>query len=176
VATTRIIGIDPGSQCTGVGIVDADSTGRATHVFHGALHLLDNPSFAQRLKQIFVELGAIIDQHRPDEVAIERVFMAKNADSALKLGQARGAALCAAVSRDLAVTEYAPKEIKNAIVGTGSADKRQVQHMVRMLLKIPEALQGDAADALAIALTHAHTRSTTVRIGVSSASLRRRRR
>ena len=174
-SVVRILGIDPGSQRTGVGIVDADATGRATHVFHTALHLLDNASFAQRLKQIFVELGAIIDAHRPSEVAIERVFMAKNADSALKLGQARGAALCAAVSRDLPVTEYAAKEIKNAIVGTGSADKKQVQHMVRVLLKIPEAVQSDAADALAIALTHAHTRSTTARLGVPRAAFRRRR-
>ena len=174
-SVVRILGIDPGSQRTGVGIVDADATGRATHVFHGALLLLGNAGFAQRLKQIFVELGAIIDQHRPDEVAIERVFMAKNADSALKLGQARGAALCAAVSRDLPVSEYAAKEIKSAIVGTGSADKRQVQHMVRMLLKIPGAVQSDAADALAIALTHAHTRATTVRMGVPRGAFRRRR-
>ena len=172
--TTRIIGIDPGSQRTGVGVIDADSGGRATYVYHGVLNLLDCDGFAQRLKRIFVELGAIIEQHRPDEVAIERVFMAKNPDSALKLGQARGAALCAAVSRDLPVAEYAPKEIKLAVVGSGGADKRQIQHMVRVLLKLSENVPSDAADALAIALTHAHTRASTSRLGIPRTAWRRR--
>ena len=172
--TTRIIGIDPGSQRTGVGVIDADSAGRATYVHHAVLDLLDCDGFAQRLKRIFVELGVIIEAHGPTEVAIERVFMAKNPDSALKLGQARGAALCAAVSRDLPVAEYAPKEIKLAVVGTGGADKHQVQHMVRVLLKYPGALQSDAADALAIALTHAHTRASASRLGIPRTAWRRR--
>jgi crossover junction endodeoxyribonuclease RuvC len=130
VATTRIIGIDPGSQRTGVGVIDADCGGRATYVYHGVLNLLDCDGFAQRLKRIFVELGAIIEQHRPDEVAIERVFMAKNPDSALKLGQARGAALCAAVSRDLPV----PSTRRRRSSSRWSDRRRrqaQVQHMVR---------------------------------------------
>lgn len=172
---TRILGIDPGSQRTGIGIIDADGAGRSHHVFHTALMLLANENFSLRLKQIFDELAAIIEEHRPDEVAIERVFMARNADSALKLGQARGAAICAVVSRGLAVTEYAAKEVKQAVVGTGSGDKTQIQHMVGVLLSLPGRLQADAADALAIALTHAHTRSSLARLGVPRTAWRRRR-
>jgi crossover junction endodeoxyribonuclease RuvC len=172
---TRILGVDPGSQRTGVGIIDTDATGRTVHVFHATVKLLDNDSFMLRLKQLFEELGAIIETYRPDEVAIERVFMAKNPDSALKLGQARGAALCAVVTRNLSVAEYAPKEIKQAVVGGGGADKTQIQHMVGVLLQLPGKLQADAADALAIALTHAHTRATTQRIGIPRTAWRRRR-
>lgn len=172
---TRILGVDPGSQRTGVGIIDTDPTGKTVHVFHATVKLLDNDSFMLRLKQLFEELGAIIETYRPDEVAIERVFMAKNPDSALKLGQARGAALCAVVTRNLSVAEYAPKEIKQAVVGGGGADKAQIQHMVGVLLQLPGKLQADAADALAIALTHAHTRATTQRIGIPRTAWRRRR-
>ena len=131
-------------------------------------------NFSRRLKQIFEELGAIIARWRPQEVAIERVFMSKNADSALKLGQARGAAICAVVSQQLDVAEYAPSEIKQAVVGTGGADKTQVQHMVGVLLAIPGKLQADAADALAVAMAHAHTRATVQRIGIPRALWRRR--
>ena len=172
--STRILGIDPGSQRTGIGIVDSDDGGRSTHVFHTALNLLDNENFALRLKQIFDEVSGLIEEYRPAEVAIERVFMAKNPDSALKLGQARGAAIVAAVTRGMTVTEYAPKEIKQAIVGRGAAEKTQIQHMVGVLLNLPGKLQADAADALAIALTHAHTRSSVVRLGVSRTMWRRR--
>jgi crossover junction endodeoxyribonuclease RuvC len=171
---TRILGIDPGSQRTGIGIIDVDTAGKGTHVFHTAIKLLDNDTFHLRLKQIFDELGAIIDTWKPVEVAIEKVFMARNPDSALKLGQARGAAICAVVTRDLALTEYAAKEIKQAVVGTGGADKTQIQHMVRMLLGLSGKLQADAADALAIALTHAHTRSTIARLGIPRTAWRRR--
>lgn len=171
----RILGIDPGSQRTGIGIIEVDAAGAARHIFHGAIKLTDNESFALRLKQIFEDIGAIIEAHQPTEVAIERVFMAKNADSALKLGQARGAAICAVVSRDLSVAEYAPKEIKQAVVGGGGADKTQIQHMVGVLLQLPGKLQADAADALAIALTHAHTRATMQRIGIPRTAWRRRR-
>ncbi|MEO8459936.1 MAG: crossover junction endodeoxyribonuclease RuvC [Dokdonella sp.] len=171
----RILGIDPGSQRTGVGIIDVDATGRSRHVFHTALALLGNENFHLRLKQIFDELGAIIDEYAPHEVAIERVFMARNPDSALKLGQARGAAICAVVSRGLALTEYAAREVKQAVVGGGAADKSQVQHMVGILLELPGRLQADAADALAIALAHAHTRMTLDRIGIPRAAWRRRR-
>jgi crossover junction endodeoxyribonuclease RuvC len=163
---TRILGIDPGSQRTGVGIIDCDATGRAKHVHHEALVLLDAEDFPRRLKMLLDKLGALIDAHRPDEVAIEKVFMARNPDSALKLGQARGAALCAAVLRDLPVHEYAAKEIKLAVVGTGGADKVQVQHMVGMMLGLQGKLQADAADALAVAITHAHVRATANRLGV----------
>jgi crossover junction endodeoxyribonuclease RuvC len=172
---TRILGIDPGSQRTGVGIIDADPAGAVRHVFHGALQLLDNETFPLRLKQIFDDVCSIIAEHRPSEVAIERVFMARNADSALKLGQARGAAICAAVHSGLTITEYAPKEIKQAVVGGGAAGKQQVQHMVGILLNISPRLQADAADALAVAVTHAHTRASVQRIGIPRNAWRRRR-
>ena len=165
---TRILGIDPGSQRTGVGIVDADATGRVTHVFHAPLVLLDAANFPLRLKLLLDGLGEIIETYRPDEVAIEKVFMARNPDSALKLGQARGAAMCAAVMRDLPVHEYAAKEIKLAVVGKGGAEKGQVQHMVSVMLNLSGKLQADAADALAVAITHAHVRATAARIGVSA--------
>jgi crossover junction endodeoxyribonuclease RuvC len=175
VARLRILGIDPGSQRTGVGLIEADPLGHAVHVHHQTLHLTDNESFALRLKQIFDDLGALLDEWRPHEVAIERVFAARNnADSVLKLGQARGAAICAVVSRGLAIHEYAAKEVKQAVVGTGGADKAQIQHMVGVLLRQPGKLQADAADALAIALTHAHTRATTARIGIPRIAWRRR--
>lgn len=175
-AATRIMGIDPGSQRTGVGIVDVDGAGRTRHVHHDTLRLLDNESFAERLKQIFEDLGALIDQWSPDEIAIERVFAARNnADSVLKLGQARGAAICAVVQRGHVIHEYAAKEVKQAVVGRGSAEKTQIQHMVGVLLGLSERLQPDAADALAIAIAHAHTRSTLGRTGVGRDIWRRRR-
>ena len=163
---TRILGIDPGSQRTGVGIIDVDASGRAAHVFHAPLLLLGEGDFAQRLKRLLQGLADIIEAHRPDEVAIERVFLARNADSALKLGHARGAAICAVVLRDLPVHEYAAKEIKLAVVGTGGADKQQIQHMVGLMLGLKGKLQADAADALAVAITHAHVRASANRIGV----------
>jgi crossover junction endodeoxyribonuclease RuvC len=173
--TIRILGIDPGSQRTGVGIIDTDAVGGSQHVFHCALKLLDNETFPLRLKQIFDEVCAIIVEHKPDQVAIERVFMARNPDSALKLGQARGAAICAAVHKGLTVTEYAAKEVKQAVVGGGGADKAQIQHMVGVLLNISQKLQSDAADALAVALTHAHSSASTSRLGIPRSAWRRRR-
>jgi crossover junction endodeoxyribonuclease RuvC len=165
---TRILGIDPGSQRTGVGLIDVDAGGKTIHVHHVALVLLEAEDFPRRLKLLLDGLGALIEQYRPDEVAVEKVFMAKNPDSALKLGQARGAALCAAVLRDLPVHEYAAKEIKLAVVGTGGADKSQVQHMVGVMLGLHGKLQADAADALAVAITHAHVRATARRLGVAA--------
>ena len=172
---TRILGVDPGSQRTGVGIIDVDEAGRSRHVFHTALNLLGHEHFAARLKQIFDELGAIVAEYAPHEAAIERVFMAKNPDSALKLGQARGAAICAVVQHGVGMTEYAAREVKQAVVGTGAGDKTQVQHMVGLLLNIPGRLQADAADALAIALAHAHTRASIQRVGIPRSAWRRRR-
>jgi len=173
---TRILGIDPGSVRTGVGIVDADATGRATHVHHAMIALAGAEDFPLRLKRILDQLGALLDQYQPQEVAIERVFMAKNADSALKLGHARGAAICAAVMRSLPVHEYSPMQIKQAVVGRGAAEKPQVQHMVGVLLNLQGApLQADAADALAIAITHAHARTMALQAGVAASLLLRRR-
>ena len=165
---TRILGIDPGSQRTGVGIIDVDDAGRTTHVFSAPLVLLGDGDFAQRLKRLLVGLGDLIETWQPQEVAIERVFMAHNPDSALKLGQARGAAISAVVLRDLPVHEYAAKEVKLAVVGRGGADKAQIQHMVGIMLNLKGKLQADAADALAIAITHAHVRSTARRLGVTT--------
>ena len=165
---TRILGIDPGSQRTGVGIVDVDATGRATYVHHQPLVLLEAGDFPSRLKLLVDGLTALIAEYRPQEVAIEKVFMSKNADSALKLGQARGAAICAAVLRDLPVHEYAASEIKLAVVGRGGADKTQVQHMVGVMLNLQGPLQADAADALAVAITHGHVRATAQRLGVAT--------
>ena len=174
-AVVRILGIDPGSQRTGIGIIEVDEAGRSRHVFNTALNLLDNDSFAARLKQIFDEIGTIIAEHAPHEAAIERVFLSRNPDSALKLGQARGAAICAVVTRGLTISEYAAREVKQSVVGTGAGDKTQVQHMVGVLLNLHEKLQADAADALAIALTHAHVRASVARLGVPRLAWRRRR-
>lgn len=174
-ARVRIVGIDPGSQRTGVGIIDVGADGRSAHVFHAAINLLAAEDFASRLKRLFDELGAIVAEYAPQEAAIERVFMAKNPDSALKLGQARGAAICALAQHGLGVCEYAAREVKQAVVGTGAGDKAQVQHMVGLLLQIPGRLQADAADALAIALAHAHTRASVARLGVPREAWRRRR-
>jgi len=124
--------------------------------------------FPDRLKQIFDGIISIVHSHRPDHVAIEQVFMHKNADSALKLGQARGAAICAAQLNDLPIFEYAAREVKQALVGKGNADKSQVQHMVKILLHLQGPLQIDASDALAIAICHAHTQQTADRLGVKS--------
>ena len=174
-ATVRILGIDPGSQRTGIGIIEVDEAGQSRHVFNCAINLLDNETFAARLKQLFDELGTIIAEYAPHECAVERVFVSKNADSALKLGQARGAAICAVVSRGLTISEYAAREVKQSVVGTGSGDKTQVQHMVGVLLNLHEKLQADAADALAIALTHAHVRASVARLGMPRLAWRRRR-
>ena len=172
---TRILGIDPGSQRTGVGVIDVDATGRCAYVHCEALVLLDAADFPARLGLLCDGLEAQLDRWQPDVVAIETVFMDKNATSALKLGHARGAALATVVRRRLAVHEYSPRLIKQSLVGRGAAEKGQVQHMVRLLLNLAEArLQADAADALAVALTHAHMSATVARTGASVALLRRR--
>ncbi|MBS7456780.1 crossover junction endodeoxyribonuclease RuvC [Coralloluteibacterium stylophorae] len=173
--SVRVLGIDPGSVRTGVGIVDADALGRPLHVFHCALAVGGEDDFPARLRAIFDGVNALIDAHAPDEVAIERVFVSRNPDSALKLGQARGAAIVAAASRGLKVHEYAPMQIKNAVVGRGAAEKAQVQHMVGVLLGVDGRLQADAADALAVAITHAHSRLLAERTGVLASALLRRR-
>lgn len=172
---TRILGIDPGSQRTGVGVIDVDPGGRCTYVHCEALVLLEAADFPARLGLLCDGLDALMDQWRPDVVAIETVFMDKNATSALKLGHARGAALATVVRRRLEVHEYSPRLVKQSLVGRGAAEKAQVQHMVRLLLDLADAkLQADAADALAVALTHAHMSATAARTGASVALLRRR--
>ncbi len=152
----RILGIDPGSRFTGFGILDFVGD-QARYVASGTVKSLDG-DFPDRLRQIFMSVGEIVREYRPDIVAIESVFMHKNAGSALKLGQARSAALCATFSSNVDVFEYAPREIKLAVVGTGSATKEQVQHMVVSLLALHSEPGSDAADALAAALCHGHQR------------------
>jgi len=158
----RILGIDPGSRITGFGVVDfaGDSP---TYVASGTVGSSDG-EFPDRLRQIFTSVGEIVAEYQPDVVAIESVFMHKNAGSALKLGHARSAALCATFEHDVEVVEYAPREIKQAIVGTGAASKEQVQHMVVALLSLEATPALDASDALAAALCHGHQRRVRERL------------
>lgn len=155
-----ILGIDPGSRITGYGLVK-QAHGRIEYLGSGCIRT-NEKDLPLRLKQIHAGVSEIITQFSPDEFAIEQVFMAKNADSALKLGQARGAAIVSAVSQDLPVAEYSARQIKQAVVGTGAADKSQVQHMVTQLLNLSASPQADAADALAVALCHCHTRQSLI--------------
>lgn len=165
-AATRILGVDPGSRMTGVGIIDINGD-RVTPVYYGAIKA-GTGEFTERLGIIFSELQALIKEYQPDQAAIETVFVANNASSAIKLGQARGAAVCAAISCEVPVAEYSPRSVKQAIVGRGGADKTQVQHMVGLLLNIQGPIQNDAADALAIALCHHHTAGTLSRMNAMS--------
>jgi len=158
----RILGIDPGSRITGFGVVDFSGDSPA-YVASGTVSSSDG-EFPDRLRQIFTSVGEIVAEYRPDVVAIESVFMHKNAGSALKLGHARSAALCATFEHDVEVVEYAPREIKQAIVGTGAASKEQVQHMVIALLSLEATPALDASDALAAALCHGHQRRVRARL------------
>jgi len=168
-----ILGIDPGSRKTGFGIISVQGH-RHTYVASGVIRL-PVVALPDRLKIIFDNISEIIDSHSPDEVAVEEVFMAKSAGSALKLGQARGAAVVACVNRALIVAEYTARQIKQAVVGTGAANKEQVQHMVMTLLKLPAAPQEDAADALAAALCHAYARQSMLSMALPGVSGRMRR-
>jgi crossover junction endodeoxyribonuclease RuvC len=168
-----ILGIDPGSRITGYGIIR--QTGRQlSYLGSGCIRTVvdDMPG---RLKLIYAGVSEIITQFQPDFFAIESVFMAKNADSALKLGQARGAAIVAAVNQDLLVFEYAARQVKQTVVGTGAAEKAQVQHMVRSILKLPANPQADAADALAIAITHCHMSQNAIRLSSDKLQMARGR-
>lgn len=151
---TRIIGIDPGSRITGYGILDTDGF-RHTYIASGHI-AIKGEALPQRLGMIFKEVAKIIEQWQPDSMAIEQVFVNRNVDSALKLGQARGAAICAGVNAELSVGEYTPRAIKKAVVGTGAAEKQQIQKMMQMLLGLKTKPQSDEADALAIAMCHAN--------------------
>ena len=155
-ARVRILGLDPGSLCTGYAIIETGP--RVTYVVSGSIRAR-GASLPDRLQEIFAGVDKLANEYQPDEVAIERVFMHRNADSALKLGQARGAALSATFAVRPRVFEYAPREVKLAVVGTGGAQKEQVQLMVRSLLNLSGRMGADAADALAIALCHAYSRN-----------------
>lgn len=159
----RILGIDPGSRLTGFGVIDVLNGGRLAYIASGCIRTGEG-ALPARLKIIFEGVSELIATHGPEVLAAEQVFMAKNADSALKLGQARGAALSAGLAAGLPVSEYSALQIKQAVVGTGRAQKEQVQHMITALLGLSGTPQADAADALACAITHAHTESGLVAV------------
>ncbi len=151
----RILGLDPGSRRTGFGVIECRGPDYK-HIAHGCITVV-GLELAERLRRIFEALTTLIAEHGPGEIAVERVFVNRNVDSALKLGQARGAALCA-IPQGVPVFEYAPRAIKLALVGSGAAEKVQVAHMIKTLLLLNEKISPDASDALAIAVCHAHTR------------------
>ncbi len=163
---TRILGIDPGSRRTGFGIVD--SVGSKTQYVASGVIRLPTGELPARLKVIFENISELIGEYQPVEVAIEDVFFARDPRAALKLGQARGAAIVAGVTAGLPVAEYSAKTVKQAVVGNGGAKKDQVQQMITRLLKLPAPPQEDAADALAVAICHAHSMTHQLAIkGVS---------
>jgi len=149
-----ILGIDPGSRITGFGVVEMNGR-QLRYVASGCIRVQDG-ILADKLKQIFDCIAEVVETYKPTEAAIEQVFMARNADSALKLGQARGAAMVAMANHALTVAEYSARQVKQSVVGKGGADKSQVQHMVTQLLKLDKTPQADAADALAVAICHGH--------------------
>src|SRR3990167_9789503 len=161
---TIIIGIDPGSRFTGYGIIKWEGN-QSHYVDSGCLSLSTAP-VSERLQNIFLKLKTMMELHQPKEAAIEQVFMHQNPNSALKLGQARGAAIVAC--GNISVAEYSARQIKQSVVGYGAADKNQIQHMVKRLLNISHTLQVDAADALAVALCHAHMRFGRITIAPRS--------
>ena len=170
----RILGIDPGSVITGYGVVDSDGV-RDFHVANGSLKIKGD-DLPQKLGFILAEITAIINHWQPAEVAIESVFVSNNPMSALKLGQARGAAICAAVQLGLPVFEYSPKAIKQASVGDGGAEKEQMQEMIRLLLSLETLPKPDAADGLAVAICHAHTGGSVNYLRSASGSRRKSKR
>lgn len=151
---TIILGIDPGSRRTGYGVIRVEGN-RHIYITSGHIDVSDFP-VTERLRQIYLGLQQILQSYKPQEAAIEQIFMHENANSALKLGQARGAAI---VAMDIPVAEYSARQVKQSVVGSGAAQKSQVQFMVAKLLNITGKLQADAADALAVALCHAHARN-----------------
>jgi len=163
----RILGIDPGSRITGFGVIDFVGD-KGCYVASGSIASAKG-AFSDRLKVIFRSVSDIVDEYRPDIVAIESVFVHKSAGSALKLGHARSAAICATFEHDVIVHEYAPREIKKAVVGTGSASKEQIQHMVIAILQLEGSPSPDAADALAAALCHGNRCALSSRVASSMA-------
>lgn len=170
----RILGIDPGSRVTGYGVIDIDIN-RTQYVASGCIRLTKG-SIPERLEQIFTHVLEVVSTYQPQHLAIEKVFVHKNVDSALKLGQARGAAICACVNRAMPVSEYTPREIKQAIVGKGAASKHQVQHMIQSILSLSDHPAEDAADALAVAICHGHSHMSVARFSGTWQSPARRTR
>jgi len=165
-AVMRVLGIDPGSRVTGFGIVEANA-GVLKYVDSGCIRTAQG-SMPARLKTIHDAIDRVIGCYSPQAVAIEKVFMARNPDSALILGHARGSAICAVTKHELPVIEYSALQVKQAVVGRGRAAKQQVQHMVRALLGLAVTPPADAADALACAICHLHTAPVTQKVGAAT--------
>src|SRR5205085_8554337 len=160
----RVLGIDCGTEFTGFGVVEQNDGGKLCYLAAGAIQASKKVAMSERLSHIYKALGALMEAHHPDVVAIEEIFYSVNAKSALKLGQVRGVAMLAAAWAGLPVAEYAPLAIKSSVVGYGRAEKQQVQHMVKTLLHLDAVPESeDAADALAIAICHLHTAATLSR-------------
>lgn len=170
-----ILGIDPGSRLTGYGVIKQEGR-KLSYLGSGCIKAVAaGDDFSDRLQTIFAGVSELIIQFQPTMFAIEQVFMGVNPGGALKLGQARGAAIVAATSTGLSIAEYSARQIKQSVVGTGGADKSQVQHMVKSILKLPATPQADAADALAVALCHAHSHASLSKMsGVASKVVRGR--
>ena len=151
----RILGVDPGSRTTGYGVIDTDGN-RSRRVASGCIRVGEHP-WPERLRFIFDAVAQVVADHAPHEMAVEQLIFARDPTAALKLGQARGAVLCAGLKAGVQVHEYSPKSVKLAVVGSGGAEKFQVQHMVRILLSLDMEPAEDEADALALALCHAHS-------------------
>ena len=167
-----VLGIDPGSRVTGYGLIDVQGN-RLSYVDCGCIRT-EGGALPARLKKIFDELSQLVETHRPSQVAMEEVFVGRNAASALKLGQARGAAMAACLQSELEVSEYSARQVKQAVVGTGAAQKGQVQHMVKALLRISDTLAEDAADALAVAICHTNTQKSLISMAGAKSFSRRR--
>ncbi|WLQ14929.1 crossover junction endodeoxyribonuclease RuvC [Hahella aquimaris] len=170
----KVLGIDPGSRFTGYGVVEWGG-GKPRYVASGCIRVTGE-TLAERLRCIYLGVTQVVSMYAPHEAAIEQVFMARNADSALKLGQARGVAILAMAEQGLQVAEYSAKKVKQSVVGKGNAEKWQVQHMMQAMLDLQAKPQADAADALAIAVCHLHTQQSLMRIGSVSSSRRGRMR
>jgi crossover junction endodeoxyribonuclease RuvC len=168
----KILGIDPGSRITGFGLIEIEGH-QARYLASGCLRI-KSEGVDLRLKEIFDGLGEVIKTFSPDTSAIEQIFMHKSPDSALKLGQARGVAIVTLAHHGLPVSEYSARQIKQAVVGYGAADKTQVMHMVKILLKIDHDLKADAADALAVALCHFHTSRSLLHLEGATKTVRGR--
>ena len=168
-----ILGIDSGSRKTGFGLLD-NQPNRISYIYSGYFNI-KGESLPDKLGQIFGDITTLINEYKPQQMGIEQVFMHRNADSALKLGQARGAAICAGQQAGLEIGEYAPRLIKQALVGTGAASKDQVQHMVQRLLNLTKVLQSDESDGLAIAICHAQYYATQQKTGIDPKLLKNRR-
>ena len=166
-----ILGIDPGSRLCGYGLISAKGS-NLEYIASGVIKM-QTTDFPARLQTIFSDISAILDEHAPDIVAIEEVFMGKNAASALKLGQARGAALVACTCKGLAIAEYSTRKVKQALVGKGQADKAQVQHMVKSVLGLANVPPEDASDALAVAVCHANSEQTLIKMAGTRHARRR---